>query len=164
MGEKKVSTPLTENKMGIMPVGRLLVNMAMPMIIAMLVQAFYNIVDSYFVSQISNDEAIRESAIAAMSLAFAVQNILIGFAVGIGVGVNALLSKSLGEGNQERANFAAGNGMTLSVLAAGLFMIFGVTFADDYFRMMSNSALTVEFGTQYISLCCLFRNLFKFWC
>ena len=156
MGEKKVSTPLTENKMGIMPVGKLLVNMAMPMIIAMLVQAFYNIVDSYFVSQISNDEAIRESAIAAMSLAFAVQNILIGFAVGIGVGVNALLSKSLGEGNQERANFAAGNGMTLSVLAAGLFMIFGVTFADDYFRMMSNSALTVEFGTQYISLCCLF--------
>ena len=155
MGEKKIHTPLTENKMGVMPVGKLLVNMAMPMIIAMLVQAFYNIVDSYFVSQISDDEAIRESAIAAMSLAFAVQNILIGFAVGIGVGVNALLSKSLGEGNQERANQAAGNGVTLAVLATGIFMIFGALFTDDYFRMMSNSPLTVQFGTEYISICCL---------
>ena len=155
MGEKKIHTPLTENKMGVMPVGKLLVNMAMPMIIAMLVQAFYNIVDSYFVSQISDDEAIRESAIAAMSLAFAVQNILIGFAVGIGVGVNALLSKSLGEGNQERANQAAGNGVTLAVLATSIFMIFGALFTDDYFRMMSNSPLTVQFGTEYISICCL---------
>ena len=155
MRNKKVTTPLTENKMGIMPVGKLLMNMAMPMIIAMLVQAFYNIVDSYFVSQISTDESIRESAIAAMSLAFAVQNILIGFAVGIGVGVNALLSKSLGEGNQERANFAAGNGMTLAVLATVLFMVFGIVGTKPYFQMMSNSALTVDFGTQYISICCL---------
>ena len=90
-----------------------------------------------------------------MSLAFAVQNILIGFAVGIGVGVNALLSKSLGEGNQERANQAAGNGVTLAVLATGIFMIFGALFTDDYFRMMSNSPLTVQFGTEYISICCL---------
>ena len=155
MREKKVNTPLTENKMGVMPVGRLLFNMAMPMIIAMLVQAFYNVVDSYFVSRISDDAAIRESAIAAMSLAFAVQNILIGFAVGIGVGVNALLSKSLGEGNQERANYAAGNGITMAVIATGLFMVFGALFADDYFKMMSNSALTVEYGTQYISIICL---------
>ena len=155
MQEKKVTTPLTENKMGVMPVGKLLVNMAAPMIISMLVQAFYNIVDSYFVSQISDDAAVRESAIAAMSLAFAVQNILIGFAVGIGVGVNALLSKSLGEGNQERANFAAGNGITMAVLTTGIFMIFGGLFADDYFKMMSNSALTVTFGTQYISICSL---------
>lgn len=155
MDNKKITTPLTENKMGVMPVGKLLVNMAMPMIIAMLVQAFYNIVDSYFVSQISTDEAIRESAIAAMSLAFAVQNIMIGFAVGIGVGVNALLSKSLGEGNQEQANRAAGNGVTLAVLATGIFMFVGGFFADDYFAMMSDSALTVQFGTQYISICCV---------
>ena len=155
MDNKKITTPLTENKMGVMPVGKLLVNMAMPMIIAMLVQAFYNIVDSYFVSQISTDEAIRESAIAAMSLAFAVQNIMIGFAVGIGVGVNALLSKSLGEGNQEQANRAAGNGVTLAVLATGIFMFVGGFFADDYFAMMSDSALTVQFGTRYISICCV---------
>ena len=105
MTKPKTAPTLGENKMGTMPVGKLLVNMATPMIIAMLVQALYNIVDSYFVSQIteyegySGPEAIRESAIAAMSLAFAVQNVLIGFATGIGVGVNALLSKSLGEGD-----------------------------------------------------------------
>ena len=141
--------------MGVMPVGKLLFNMAMPMIAAMLVQAFYNVVDSYFVSRISDNAAIRESAIAAMSLAFAVQNILIGFAVGIGVGVNALLSKSLGEGNQEKANFAAGNGMTLAVIATAIFMVFGLVGSRPYFSMMSNSALTVDFGTQYISICCL---------
>ena len=155
MKEKQIKTPLTENKMGVMPVGKLLFNMAMPMIAAMLVQAFYNVVDSYFVSRISDDSSIRESAIAAMSLAFAVQNILIGFAVGIGVGVNALLSKSLGEGNQEKANFAAGNGMTLAAIATAIFMVFGLVGSRPYFSMMSNSALTVEFGTQYISICCL---------
>ena len=155
MKDKQIKTPLTENKMGVMPVGKLLVNMAMPMIAAMLVQAFYNVVDSYFVSRISDDAAIRESAIAAMSLAFAVQNILIGFAVGIGVGVNALLSKSLGEGNQEKANFAAGNGMTLAFIATAIFMVFGIVGTRPYFNMMSNSALTVKFGTQYISICCL---------
>ena len=162
MKEKQIKTPLTENKMGVMPVGKLLFNMAMPMIAAMLVQAFYNVVDSYFVSRITeykdytDTQLIRESAIAAMSLAFAVQNILIGFAVGIGVGVNALLSKSLGEGNQEKANYAAGNGMTLSVIATAIFMVFGLVGSRAYFSMMSNSALTVDFGTQYITICCLF--------
>ena len=162
MSNLKTANPLAENKMGVMPVGKLLVNMAMPMVIAMLVQAFYNVVDSYFVSNITeykdftDETMIRESAIAAMSLAFAVQNVLIGFAVGIGVGVNALLSKSLGEGNQERANFAAGNGMSLAVIATALFMVFGVVGTKPYFSMMSNVDLTVDFGTQYISLICLF--------
>ena len=162
MKEKQIKTPLTENKMGVMPVGKLLFNMAMPMIAAMLVQAFYNVVDSFFVSRISEYEGytdpqyIRESAIAAMSLAFAVQNILIGFAVGIGVGVNALLSKSLGEGNQEKANFAAGNGMTLAFISTAIFIVFAIVGTRPYFAMMSSSPLTVEFGTQYISICCLF--------
>ena len=161
MSNLKTANPLTENKMGVMPVGRLLVNMATPMIIAMLVQAFYNVVDSYFVSRITeykdftDETMIRESAIAAMSLAFAVQNVLIGFAVGIGVGVNALLSKSLGEGNQQRANFAAGNGMTLAFIATAFFMVFGVVGTKPYFSMMSSVDLTVEFGTQYISIICL---------
>ena len=155
MQNKKTTSPLAENKMGVMSVGKLLLNMATPMIIAMLVQALYNIVDSYFVSQISTDEAIRESAIAAMSLAFPVQNIMIGLATGIGVGVNALLSKSLGEGNQDRANRTAGNGVTLAVIATGLVMLFGVFGARPYFQMMSNAALTVDFGTEYISICCL---------
>ena len=89
---------LQENKMGVMPVGKLMVNMALPMIISMLVQALYNVVDSVYVAQIS------ESAVTALSLAFPVQNMQIGFATGIGVGVNSLLSKSLGQKDQEEAN------------------------------------------------------------
>ena len=111
---------LQENKMGVMPVGKLLVNMALPMIISMLVQALYNVVDSIYVSQIS------ESAVTALSLAFPVQNLQIGFAVGIGVGVNSLLSKSLGEKNQEAANRCAGNGMVLMLIVTVAFMLFGI--------------------------------------
>ena len=101
------ATTLKENKMGVMPIGKLLVNMALPMIVSMLVQALYNVVDSIYVSQIS------ESAVTALSLAFPVQNMQIGFAVGVGVGVNSLLSKSLGEHNQEAVNRTAGNGVIL---------------------------------------------------
>ena len=106
---------LQENKMGVMPEGRLLLNMALPMIVSMLVQALYNVVDSIFVSQVS------ESAVTALSLAFPIQNLQIGFAVGIGVGVNSLLSKSLGEGNQEAANRTAGNGFILMLIVIALF-------------------------------------------
>lgn len=146
---------LSENKMGAMPVGKLLLNMALPMIIAMLVQALYNVVDSYFVSQISDDETIRESAIAAMSLSFAVQNIKIGTATGLGVGVNALLSKSLGEGDREKANRTAGNGILLALISTVLFILFGIFGTKPYFNMMSDSALTVDFGTTYISIICI---------
>ena len=111
---------LQENKMGIMPVGKLIANMALPMAISMLVQALYNVVDSIYVSQVS------ESAVTALSLAFPIQNLLIGFAVGIGVGVNSLLSKSLGEKNQEAANRAAGNGIVLMAIAMVLFVLFGL--------------------------------------
>ena len=152
---RKENLRLGENKMGTMPIGKLLVNMATPMIIAMLVQALYNVVDSYFVSRISEDEAIKESAIAAMSLSFAIQNILIGFAAGIGVGVNALLSKSLGEGNQERANRTAGNGVVLMAICTGIFILFGIFGSRSYFDLMSDTPLTVEFGTQYIQICCV---------
>ena len=109
-----------ENKMGTMPIGKLLINMALPMIISMLVQALYNVVDSIYVAQIS------ESAVTALGLAFPVQNMQIGFAVGIGVGVNALLSKSLGERNQEAANRTAGNGIILMLIVTVAFMLFGV--------------------------------------
>ena len=161
MSRTRTVLPPGQNKMGVMSEGKLLINMAAPMIIAMLVQALYNIVDSYFVSQITEHPGytdvtvIRESAIAAMSLAFAVQNMLIGFATGVGVGVNALLSKSLGEGNQERANRTAGNGITLSVICTAIFMAFGIVGAKPYFSMMSDVDLTVEMGTQYITICCL---------
>ena len=141
--------PLQENKMGVMPVGRLLVNMALPMIISMLVQALYNVVDSIYVSRIS------ESAVTAMALAFPIQNLQIGFAVGIGVGVNALLSKSLGQRNQEQANLAAGNGLTLMLIVSVGFMIFGLLGVGPYFRIQSDVAETVEGGIVYTRICCL---------
>ena len=140
---------LKENKMGVMPVGRLLINMALPMVVAMIVQALYNVVDSIYVSRIS------ESAVTALSLAFPVQNIMIGFATGIGVGVNALLSKSLGEGDQKTANRTAGNGFFLVAAVTVLFALFGIIGAKPYFAMQSDVAETVEGGAVYVSICCL---------
>ncbi len=144
------NNPPQENKMGVMPIGKLLVNMALPMVISMLVQALYNVVDSIYVSQIS------ESAVTALSLAFPVQNLQIGFAVGIGVGVNSLLSKSLGEKNQEAANCAAGNGIILMLICTAIFMLFGIFGVRPYFEMQSDVAETVEGGILYTRICCLF--------
>ena len=147
--EKHLPNP-KENKMGIMPIGKLLFNMALPMIIAMTVQALYNVVDSIYVSRIS------ESAVTALSLAFPVQNIQIGFATGIGVGVNALLSKSLGEGNQDTANRAAGNGVFLVGVVTALFILFGFVGTRPYFEMQSQVAETVNGGADYTAICCIF--------
>ena len=144
------TTTLQENKMGVMPVGKLLLNMALPMVISMLVQALYNVVDSIYVSQIS------ESAVTALSLAFPVQNMQIGFSVGIGVGINSLLSKSLGEKNQEAANRTAGNGMVLMLMVTVAFMLFGMFGVRPYFEMQSNVAETVEAGISYTRICCIF--------
>ncbi len=146
----KEKSPLQGNKMGTMPVGKLLFSMALPMVISMLVQALYNVVDSIYVSQIS------ESAVTALGLAFPIQNIQIGFATGIGVGVNALLSKSLGEGNQQAANRAAGNGIFLAGIATVLFMLFGIFFSRPYYAMQSEVAETVTGGAQYTAICCIF--------
>ena len=141
---------LRENKMGTMPEGKLLLTMALPLAISMLVQAFYNVVDSFYVSRIS------ESAVTALGLAFPIQNLMIGCATGIGVGMNALLSKSLGEGNQKRANQAAGNGIFLSLCFATAFVIFGFVGARGYYAMQSNVAETIDCGTDYISVCSIF--------
>ena len=141
---------LRGNKMGTMPIGKLLLNMALPMVISMLVQALYNVVDSIYVSRIS------ESAVTALGLAFPIQNIQIGFATGIGVGVNALLSKSLGEGNQETANRSAGNGLFLVMIVTVAFMLFGFVGARPYFAMQSDVAETVEGGAAYTAICCIF--------
>ncbi len=144
------NNPLQENKMGVMPVGKLLANMALPMIASMLVQALYNVVDSIYVSQIS------ESAVTALSLAFPVQNMQIGFAVGIGVGINSLLSKSLGEKNQEAANRTAGNGMILMFIATAVFMLFGIFGVRPFFESQSTVTETVEGGIAYTRICSLF--------
>ena len=141
--------PAGENKMATMPEGKLLFNMALPIIIAMLVQALYNVVDSIYISRIS------ESAVTALSLAFPVQNIMIGFATGIGVGVNSLLSKSLGENNQDAANRAAGNGIFLLLLSTVLFILFGVFGARPFFEVQSDIAETVNGGSVYVAICCI---------
>lgn len=140
---------LQENKMGVMSEGKLLMNMALPMIASMLVQALYNVVDSIFVSQVS------ESAVTALSLAFPIQNMQIGFAVGIGVGVNSLLSKSLGERNQEAANRTAGNGLVLMLIVTVLFMAFGLFGVRPYYEMQSTVRETVEGGIAYSQICCI---------
>lgn len=142
-------TQLTENKMGTMPMGRLLFSMALPMIVAMVVQALYNVVDSIYVSRIS------ESAVTALSLAFPIQNIQIGFATGIGVGVNSLLSKSLGENNRKAANRAAGNGVLLVLVTTVAFVLFGLVGARPYYAMQSQVQETVEGGTVYTAICCI---------
>ena len=144
---KKAATP-PPNRMGTDPIQPLLIKTSIPMVISMLVQALYNVVDSIYISQIS------ESAVTALSLAFPIQNLQIGFAVGIGVGVNSLLSKSLGENNQDTANRAAGNGVFLVGVVTVLFALFGIFGARPYFAVQSEVAETVEGGAIYTAICC----------
>ena len=150
MNEKHQAPTLRENKMGTMPIGKLLVNMAVPMVLSMLVQALYNVIDSIYISN------FNENAVTALGLAFPVQNVQIGFAVGIGVGVNSLLSKSLGEGNQDRANRTAGNGIFLSLVAGAIFMLFGIFGTRAYYQMQTDVADILENGIAYTSICCIF--------
>ena len=115
-----------ENKMGVMPVNRLLVTMALPIMISMIIQAMYNIVDSLFVARIS------EQALTAVSLAYSVQNLLIGVAVGTGVGVNSLLSRYLGEQNREGVNKTAVNGIFIMLVTYLFFLVFGLFFTRTF--------------------------------
>ena len=148
MGQKPAS-PLMENKMGVMPVGKLLVNMAVPMILSMLVQALYNVVDSVYISQYS------EKAVTALGLAFPVQNVQIGCAVGSGVGVNSMLSKSLGEGNPEKANMVAGNGIFLALIFSAAIMLFGAFGTNFYYNVQTDDVEILESGIAYTRICCL---------
>ena len=148
MGQKPAS-PLMENKMGVMPVGKLLVNMAVPMILSMLVQALYNVVDSVYISQYS------EKAVTALGLAFPVQNVQIGCAVGIGVGVNSMLSKSLGEGNPQKANMVAGNGIFLALIFSAAIMLFGAFGTNFYYGVQTDDVEILENGISYTRICCL---------
>lgn len=137
-----------ENKMGTMPVRKLLITMSLPMVISMLVQALYNVVDSVFVSQ------INENALTAVSLAFPIQNLMIAVASGTGVGVNALLSRSLGEKNFSQANKAANNSILLSLLSYLVFAVIGIFGSHAFFAMQTSDAQIVEYGTQYMSIVC----------
>lgn len=139
-----------ENKMGVMPVNRLLITMSLPIMISMLVQALYNIVDSMFVAQ------INEAALTAVSLAFPVQNLMIAVAVGTGVGINSLLSRRLGEKRYEDANGAALNGIFVSVLSWLVFAVFGLFFSKIFIQAFTDDAEIISMGTKYISICTIF--------
>ena len=139
-----------ENIMGTMDINPLLVKLSVPMMISMLVQALYNVVDSVFVSHVS------ESALTAVSLAFSLQNVMIAVGVGTGVGVNALLSKSLGEKNQRRANATAENGIFLSLCSFVAFLIIGLTCMKPYFYAQTSDIEIAQQGIQYLSVCCIF--------
>ena len=137
-----------ENKMGVMPIGRLLAGMAVPMMISMLVQAFYNVVDSIFVAQLSED------ALNAVSLAFPLQNLMIAVGAGTAVGINALLSRSLGEKNQTMADRAANTGIFLSLCSFVVFALIGVLFSRTFFEIQAaGEPIIVEYGTEYATIC-----------
>ena len=148
--EEKIAQPeVKENKMGTMPVGKLLMNMSLPIIISMIVQAMYNIIDSIFVAQ------INENALTAVSLAFPIQCLMIAVATGTGVGINALLSRSLGEQNIDTANKTAVNGIFIVAVSYIFFAVFGLFFCNLFFKTQSADIEIIQYGNQYLSICCV---------
>ena len=144
--------PPKENKMGTMPVNKLLLTMALPMVISMLVQALYNIVDSLYVARISAEQ----NELTAISLAFAAQNFMIAVATGTGVGINALLSKALGEKNQKSANRVASNGVFLALCSYIVFLFLGFTCMRTYMTWMTGNEKVILAGVDYLSICYIF--------
>lgn len=145
-----MDTELTQNKMGAMPVRKLLISMSLPMMASMLVQALYNIVDSIFVARVS------EAALTAVSISFPIQNLMIAIGVGIGVGVNALLSKNLGEGNQKQAQRIALQGIFIEILICAAFILVGFFAMDIFFRGQTDDEEIIALGKEYLSICCIF--------
>jgi len=147
MSEERVISRPRENKMGVMPVGRLLAGMAVPMMISMLVQAFYNVVDSIFVARIS------ENALNAVSLAFPLQNLMIAVAGGTAVGMNALLSRSLGAKDEKTVSSAANTGILLTLGSSLLFALIGIFLSRPFFEVQTNVSEIVDYGTSYATIC-----------
>ncbi len=144
-----------ENKMGAMPVNRLLISMSLPMMISMLVQALYNIIDSIFVSR------INENALTAVSLAFPLQSLMIAFGVGTGVGINALLSRALGEKDSEKVNKAAVNGIFLDGVNFVIFLLIGLFATTPFYLIQTGDAEIFSYGKQYLSIvCCCSLGMF----
>lgn len=139
-----------QNKMGVMPIPKLLITMSLPMILSMLVQALYNVVDSIFVAK------LNEAALTAVSLAFPVQNLMIAIAVGTGVGINALLSRYLGEHRFDSANDVARNGIFISIITGLIFTIVGVSGAGVFFRAQTSDPDIISYGTQYMQIVTFF--------
>lgn len=147
---KTAESLLSGNKMGIMPVGKLILTMSLPAMISMLIQAFYNIIDSIFVAQLSDD------ALTAISIVFPVQMMLVAVGVGTGVGVNSLISRRLGERNTKAANLAATHGFLLSFFNWLIFAVFGLFFVKPFIEAFSDKPAVIEYGTQYLSIITVF--------
>ena len=139
-----------ENKMGVLPIKKLILSMALPMMISMLGQALYNIVDSIFVAK------INENALNAVSLSFPLQTLMISLGSGTGVGVNALLSKALGEKKFDRANAAADNGLFLTLISYFVFLGLGIFAVKPFFLTQTSHEQIVSYGVDYLSICCCF--------
>ncbi|HAG69416.1 MAG TPA: MATE family efflux transporter, partial [Lachnospiraceae bacterium] len=139
---------MQENKMGVMPVNRLLISMSAPMMLSMMVQALYNVVDSVFVAR------IEEDALTAVSMAFPLQMVMMAMGIGMGVGVNALLSRALGEKDFDQVNKAATNGIFLSILNYTLFLIVGLTLVEPFYRVQTDNENIISYGVTYLSICC----------
>ena len=153
--EERVEVMQQENKMGTMPIGKLLFSMSLPIILSMLVQALYNIVDSIFVARISED------ALTAVSMAAPIQTLFIAVGAGTGVGVNALLSRALGEGDPKKASKIGKNGIFLAAASYVVFLIFGIIGVRGFYAMQTDSADIIQYGTEYLSIvCCLSVGLF----
>ena len=148
----------TENKMGILPVNRLLLGMSLPMMASMLVQALYNIVDSIFVARINED------ALTAVSLAFPIQAVMIAMGGGMGVGVNAILSKSLGEKDYKSVNKAAMNGIFLSLINFVIFIFVGLFGVKPFYISQTADPEIIGYGVDYLTIvCCMsFGIYFQF--
>ena len=140
------SAVIKENKMGTMPINKLLLSMSVPMMLSMLVQALYNIVDSMYVARISED------ALTAVSLAFPIQNLMIAVGTGTGVGINALLSRSLGEKNRNYASKTANNGLLLAIASFLLFAVITSVFGKVFFAVQTDNQVIIDHGTSYIRI------------
>ena len=152
MSNQQSSAPIQENKMGTMPIGKLVFNMSLPMMVSMMVQALYNIVDSIFVAKLS------ENALTAVSLAFPLQTLLIAVGTGTGVGMNALLSKSLGEKDFKKANKTATNAAFIYAVSYIVFLILGFTVVKPFYRSQVGSADAeiMTMGVDYLSTVMIF--------
>ena len=148
----------TMNKMGVVPIPKLMLSMGIPIVLSMVLQACYNIVDSMFVARIPDTAEVThmgEYAVNALTLAFPVQMLIVAFGIGTGVGVNALLSKTLGQNDTKKVARVAGNGITLGLIIYVLFFIFGLTGIDIYLKTQTSDPLILSMGKTYLSICTL---------
>lgn len=143
---------MNENKMGTMEIKSLIMRMSIPIMLSMLVQALYNIVDSMFVARVS------EEALSAVSLCYPIQMIIVAVSCGTGVGINTLLSRYLGEKKNEKANSVANHGIVLSLLSGAVFALLGLVFANSFIAVFTDNADILNMGSMYMRICTIDRK------